>query len=455
MKNLDKNAFLVILVAGLLLSAVIFVGNQVPISITCQLPDQCAQVGPFGGILFAFSRPVRTNQVENLWQTHPHIEGDWTWIDNQHARWDAVKALPSDQKMTFQFVSGQAGQNGEQITNLAQWQALVRSPQIIVIRKTASGPELFALKLDGEASGIQLTHTNGRIYDYSVSPDGESIVFSVLNDQKGIDLWMVQRDGANQHKLLDCGKDQCSTPTWSPTTQELAYTRESAGLDSNGPMRVTRVWILDEQSGQTAMLFADPHQVGEGPMWSPDGQWISMWNSVQRGILVVNRKTGGTFFLESSNGDAGSWSEDSRFLYYSNMVSGQAGFRYVVLRADIRNRSISTIFGGNVEGGGLSVDHPICSPVEKWVAVTIQPDIQIPGKELLTLSPDSKDGLTITSDLSQTPVFYSWTPDGDHLIYQSNLLGGNGNDAEIWTWDRNTGKTKKITTGDRSPQWLP
>ena len=151
--------------------------------------------------------------------------------------------------------------------------------------------------------------------------------------------------------------------------QELAYTRESTGLDPNGPKGAPRIWILDVKSGQTAPLFADPQKIGYGPKWSPDGQWLSIWNGLQGGIQVVNRRTGDTFMLESANGDVGCWTPDSQFLYFSNMVSGETGFRNVVLRADIDNRSISTILGGNVEGGGLSVDSPVCSPADKWVAV--------------------------------------------------------------------------------------
>jgi Tol biopolymer transport system component len=58
-------------------------------------------------------------------------------------------------------------------------------------------------------------------------------------------------------------------------------------------------------------------------------------------------------------------------------------------------------------------------------------------------------------DLSRIPGFYSWTPDGEYLIFQLYTLGRNENDVEIWVWDQKMGESKLITTGVRAPQWLP
>ncbi len=63
MKKLDLTASAIILVIILLLSIVIFIGNHIPITVTCQLPTSCAEVGPFGSIVFEFSRPVKSDQA--------------------------------------------------------------------------------------------------------------------------------------------------------------------------------------------------------------------------------------------------------------------------------------------------------------------------------------------------------------------------------------------------------
>ncbi len=333
-------------------------------------------------------------------------------------RWNSLASLPPDQKIVFQFNSGPAGQNGEHIRNSSRWEVIVRSPQIVFIRSIGEGHELFTIGLDDASAEKQLTYTNGRVWDYQSSPDGEAIVFSVVNDLEGTDLWMIQRDGSNQHKILDCGADHCSTPAWSPVTQELAFSRESIESDPNVQKKSTRIWVMDLKSMLTVPLFVDPEKSGYSPKWSPDGLWLSILDESHGGIQVVNRETGETLLLESANGNAGSWSPDSQFLYYSDIVSGETGFRNVVLKADIRNKSISTFFGGNFEGGGLSVDNPVCNPQETEIVVSAQPNVKIPGKELFLLNSEGKDSITIMDDLSRIPGF-SWTPDGNRLVFQS------------------------------------
>ena len=454
MKKADMAATAVIFILFILLSVVIFIGKHIPIIITCQLPAACEEVSPFGFIVFEFSRPVKSDQIENLWETFPHLDGKWEWLDDQHVRWNSLVSLPSDRKITLQFQAGQAGQNGERIKNSVRWEVTVRSPQIVFIRSAGEGNELFSTELD-DASGKQLTYTNGRVRDFLSLPDNEAIVFSVRNDLEGTDLWIIQRDGSNQHKILDCGSDYCNTPAWSPITQELAFTRESAGSDSKVQKKSARIWIIDFKSMLAAPLFIDPEKPSYNPKWSPDGLWLSIWDESQSGIQVVNRKTGETFFIPLDNESSVSWSPDSQILYYSNLISGETSFRKVVLQADISRRSISTFWGNNVDGGGLSVDNPVCNPQKTIVAVSIQPNVKIPGKKLFLLNSDGEDSITIMDDLSRIPGFYSWTPDGNRLVFQSGLLGGKEQDVEIWIWDRITGEAKEILAGGRSPQWLP
>jgi Tol biopolymer transport system component len=455
MKKIDWIASSVIAAALILLGVVIFLGSRVPITVSCQHPAPCDAVGQYGAVTFEFSRPAQAEGVEALWQTIPQVEGRWQWLDERHATWRSIEPLASGQTIVFQFQPGQAGKNGESIRQSIQWEAAVREPQVVATRSDDNGKELFTISLADDPAAAQLTYTNGLVFDFQASPDGEQVAFSVVNDQKGFDLWIIGRDGSNQRMLLECGLDRCSAAAWSPDQHELAYTRESAGVDPDGPRGAPRIWILDVQSGQTAALFSDSQKIGYGPKWSPDGQWLSIWNGVEGGIQVVNRKSGETFLLPSSNGDVGCWTADSQYLYYSDMVGGEAGFRNVVYRADIASQTITTMLGGNVEGGGLSVDGPECSLTDAWVAVRVQPNVKIPGAELFLLNPGTQSGLTITDDLSRIPGFHSFTPDGELLVFQSDVLGGKETDVEIWVWERTDGEARLLITGYRSPQWLP
>jgi Tol biopolymer transport system component len=247
-------------------------------------------------------------------------------------------------------------------------------------KKGNGGNELYRIALDGKTEPRQLSQTSGKIIDYSSSLDGEYFIMSIGNDKNGADFWISDRDGSHQHKLLDCGSDRCTTAVWSPLSNEIAYTRESAGLDPNGAKGAPRVWILDVESGETAPLFSDSQKIGYGPVWSPDGKYLSTWNGIAGGVQVVERKTGAITLLQTQSGDTGCWSPDGSALYYTNLIIGQSSFHNVILKADMLQGTIQTVLGSNLEGEGLNYDLPACHPSRNLVAASVQPNARIPAR---------------------------------------------------------------------------
>jgi hypothetical protein len=455
MKKIDRVFGVLIAVLCVLIGGVIWFGNYVPVRATCQSPAPCTQVSPLGALAFEFSRPVDAERVEKLWRASPSVPGTWEWSDDRHARWKSTQPLPADGSIRVEFVSGQAGKNGEWMRGANAWDVSVRAARIAAIGKAEGGQELFVFDAVPGSVPVQLTHSEGRLYDFAPASDGETVLFSAVNDQHGLDLWSIRRDGTDPRRLLDCGTDRCSTPAQSPVSGEIAFTREGAGSNSNSTKSAPAVWILDPRSGLAAPLFAGSGQTGSDPHWSPDGRWISFWMGLSRGIQVIDRNTGVTIPLEASDGDTGCWSPDGRDFYYSKIVSGEAGYHYVIMKLDVIGNSAVTVFGGNLEGGGLSVDNPVCDPSGVNVAVTVQPNVQIPGKRLIVLSPNTPDEISVADDLTKIPGSYAWDLSGSRLVYQLVQLSGPDGDVTVWIWNRATGRSTKIADGYGLPAWLP
>jgi acylaminoacyl-peptidase len=106
--------------------------------------------------------------------------------------------------------------------------------------------------------------------DPQVSPDGRRIVYlrstmDIMTDRVRRNFWMVNADGSD-HRALLSGRQNYSSPRWSPDGTRLLYVSGAEG----SPQLYLR-WM---DTGQTALLT----NLQKGPdsiSWSPDGKWIA------------------------------------------------------------------------------------------------------------------------------------------------------------------------------------
>lgn len=449
MKKFEKTALFVIATSVCLLVLIIAFSSLRPLRVTCENRD-CTLVNPDVGLALKFSKAVEADLVNELWKTEPTIQGHWDWQSERYAIWYADTPLPSGTHLDLTLQSGVIGKDGNSLSDEITWTITVRDPLILTIRNIVDvGQEIFSTEVvSGET--IQLTFTNGLVSTYAPAPNGEQIIYSVENEAGGSDLWLINRNGSDNNKILDCGKEWCDTPAWSPESQEIAFIRKKAMNDWEG-----QIWLLDSNNGDTTPLFENWEIANHDLHWSPDGHWLTYWNENQKGIQIVNRNTGDIQLIESFNGDTGCWSADSQNLYFTSTNLGETAFQNVIMKADLEKNTIETIFGGDIDGSGLNYDNPACNNAVDLIALSIQPNTNIPGKELAIYDLNTMIKTSIINDLTRIPCEYMWTPSGDMLIFQQSTLDADQDEIEIWIWDSSIEQAQMILQGARSPAWLP
>jgi WD40 repeat protein len=106
--------------------------------------------------------------------------------------------------------------------------------------------------------------------DPQISPDGRRVVYvrrtnDIMSDTTRSNLWIVDSDGGDHRPLLS-GRNNYSSPRWSPDGTRIAYVSGAEG----SPQLYVR-WM---DTGQTA-LITNLQQAPQSIAWSPDGQQIA------------------------------------------------------------------------------------------------------------------------------------------------------------------------------------
>ncbi len=456
MKRLDAVSLSLVVFLILSITGINAIGSQINLDISLNGADvqNNLEVGPYGPLTFAFSRAVQQDLLPPQIKITPAVAGAIVWDDPTHAEFIPNQPLRPGVGYTIVLGKGAIGKSGEKIKADLTWTFQLRRPLVTYISKSASGEDVWSIDPDGSGPPTQITHSNGSLFDYAPSPNGELIVYSVINSKQGFDLWVINRDGQENHILLDCGLDRCSTASWDIRSDQIVYVRQSAGISPDAPLGTPRPWLLDVRTGETQPLYSDPQAIGFGPSWSPDGLKVASFDGVKSGIQILDIKTQKNVFIPTISGEVGSWSPDSQKMYYTDIVENKTGYNTQVYMADASTGETQQIFTSPELAANFNYDVPAASPKGDWLAVAVQSQPTVPGYQMWLISPDEQNVQAITSDPSYTYSEYSWDALGDTLLFQSDQLGA-GENSETLIWQNKGQPARVIAKGASMPRWLP
>jgi len=325
---------------------------------------------------------------------------------------------------------------------------------ILYLSPASDIPELWRAPLPGEPGAPeQLTQTGGRVFDYSVAPDGSRIIYSQINNQSGIDLWLMDSAGGARQLLVLCGQDRCTGSDWSPDGSRVAYSREEVGAGADPRPGPPRIWTVAAGSGQTAPLFQDSQILGHSPSWSPDGQRLAAFDGNAGGIRVLDIETGEQQVLDSQLGQVGEWSPDGqRMLFTAMRLVGEGAFTEVLL-ADFTTRELNPVIGP--EAGYVDAGVPAWSPTEDWIVLGVRRGTDSSARELWLMRPDASEAARIAGDPSFTYGGYSWDPAGSAVVFQRFPLATPDARPDVLIWVMDQQSVEVIAQDAWLARWLP
>ncbi len=246
-------------------------------------------------------------------------------------------------------------------------------------------------------------------------------------------IYVMNGDGGNQVRLTEEGGYH---PKWSPNGNLIAYTQ---GID---------LCLMEADGANKQKLVSSAYE----PFWSPDGNRIgySKGRPNAQGVLAFmdleTRKETvirGNRFLQKSGG--GAWSPDGkRIAFFSNVLGRMA----MVMNADGTN-AMPLI-------GKTNSCKPDWSPDGRKIAFVWAEE---PGSFIETVNPDGSDMKQVTPEREYELWEYypDWSPDGNWIAYAIGAENDQGGVWQIYAIPSTGGEPVRLTFegGNSEPDWRP
>jgi Tol biopolymer transport system component len=135
------------------------------------------------------------------------------------------------------------------------------------------------------------------------SPDGSRIAFIKIPDTQTPftvgELWIMNNDGSNAHKLADADAGHGYAANWSPDGKQIAFVirgnPEDERADQVSEALISNIYVVKVQSGPLRQItYLETGRV-ETPFWSPDGNTLA-FNVVMNDrmeVQIADLTTGG------------------------------------------------------------------------------------------------------------------------------------------------------------------
>ena len=448
----DYTVWAVMLFLFAALVGLVWIGQASGARFVLTFPDSSQPVSPYTRLGVEFAQPMLPETVETRFSLEPEVTGKFSWQGRQMWFQPDTPLSPSG-AYTVRLLPGAQSEDGRFLKEEIEWEIQVREPWIAYLSPSRDERALWRIPASG-GEALQLTPQGVRVWDYSVSAVREQIVFSVGNEQGGLDLWIVNYDGSEARVLLDCGLDRCYSPDWSPDGSRLAYAREIAGLAPGEPTGAPRIWLLDVEGGESQRLFANTQRTGYAPRWSPPGDRLAYYDIAESGIRVVNLDSAEEFFIPTRTATLVGWSPDGEKVAFTSLdPSGNTENTHIFI-ADIVREEIGNlpgIFGDDT----LSFEDPRWSSTGDWLLMAVRQAGLSPGWQVWRVSLDGQAGLRVADDPDYTYYNYRWDPWGEAIALQRTQLRTGNVLPEVVVWRPDDLDEHLLVEDAADPEWLP
>ena len=253
-------------------------------------------------------------------------------------------------------------------------------------------------------------------------------------------------------RILSCPEESCSDALWSPTTNQILYSRLEFG-DEQAYLGIPSLWWLDLESKETQPLFQDSQLPGYNPRWSFDGRWLSYTSANPQEIQIYNLESGERQTLPIEIGLAAIWSPNrARFLQADIQLVGDIYLSKISLY-DVADGTLRTLPSEeNFDDG-----NPAWSLDGKWISFSRGEwtlDRASSGDQIWLMDADGQNPRPLTKQVETTHGPASWSADGRYLLYRVYSVNDVDAPSQIRIFDMKIDEEILLAAPGESPSWF-
>ncbi len=266
-------------------------------------------VVPSDTIEVTFNTTLSDQDYEGLVQIQPDLAYT-IQLDGNRLNITPVDSLKEGTAFTVTILPGIKSTLGLLSTKAATWTFHVKNPWLLYFLDGEKKTDLYRIDPSGLTTDLLMEITEDLI-DYSVSPDGSAVIYSVRSGQDTIirSFDLLEKTHTPLHT---CPNLVCSQPVLSSDGKYLAFmSGASPNQGGQGSGKVVLLTLGDQTGASEPVTASGNDHPTRDPAWSSRG-WLVIYDDVSAEFLFIKPSTGETKSLPNETGEPGSWSPDGR-----------------------------------------------------------------------------------------------------------------------------------------------
>ena len=396
----------------------------------------------------SFSRPMNPESIDLNFNIGPLLQGELNWNESLH-KYTFIPTIswPSGEYNVVQLNPKARSRSKLPLLGKKSWTITISSTLLAYLWPADRESSLYLVNPEtGENQTLAIEETG--ILDYTITPDGLSLLYSILNESGGSFIISLDRLSGRKTTIIECSEGFCRSPQISPDGSLLAYTFIS---HEPGVQPGIRIYDLEKK---THTVLGVPEDYLDNPLWSPSS-WLSYYNHTRQHYVFWNPITTRELTLPNETGGDGSWSADGRYFVCTEIlfISETLAPRHL-LQYDLTKETIVDLSQGNF----LEDLNPSFSPQGLFLAYSrksLDPEKWSPGRQLWVMDVEGAQTSPLTAAVDYNHTSFIWHPDGNQLAYVRYNQAKLSDPPEIWLINKDGTNNMRLIINGFAPTWIP